>query len=99
MGNTTILRKYLNDTVVTDCLNGFYTDIYTIRFYDDKHDISPAIELNYQVLVGLASPALYSSSYSFSYSLSECNDSMSVFQSLFPSQCACDGQSTKYYAI
>ena len=49
MGNTTILKTFLNDTVVKDCLNGSYlgsySDVYTIKFYDDKYDISPAIEL------------------------------------------------------
>lgn len=92
MGNTTISKISLNGTVVTDCLNGFYTDVYTIKFYDDRHDTSPAIELNYQLVVGLASPL-----HSSLYSPSECNVSMSfisIFQSLTPSQCTCDGQST-----
>ena len=53
MGNTTILKTSFNDTVVTGCLNGFYSDVYTIMFYDDRHDISPAIELYYQLINGL----------------------------------------------
>ena len=30
-----------------------YTNIYSVRFYDDKHDESPAIELHHQLITGL----------------------------------------------
>ena len=54
IGNTTINRISLMDNSATSCLNGFYTDIYTVRFYDDKHDESPAIELVHQMITGLS---------------------------------------------
>lgn len=53
VGNATILKRPMNESVATKCLNGFYTDIYTIGFYDDKHDNSVAYELHYQLMTGL----------------------------------------------
>uniref|UniRef100_A0A1X7UH69 Ig-like domain-containing protein n=1 Tax=Amphimedon queenslandica TaxID=400682 RepID=A0A1X7UH69_AMPQE len=50
IGNITINRT---DSIATSCIKGFYTDIYSIRFYDDKHDESPAIELDHQLITGL----------------------------------------------
>ena len=50
--NITINRT--NSIAATSCIKGFYTDIYSIRFYDDKHDKSPAIELNHQLITGLS---------------------------------------------
>ena len=72
MGNATILKTFLNDTVVEDCLNGFYSDVYTIKFYDDKHDILPAIELYNQLINGLPVPLVQSENIVDTASLSHC---------------------------
>lgn len=53
IGNMTAIKKPLNQTVATKCDKGLYTDIYTVRFHDDKYDESAAIELKYQLVTGL----------------------------------------------
>ena len=81
-GNISI-RRLLNDTRVTECKEGFYTDVYTVKFYDDKFDELVAYELNHQLITGL--------NFTTSSPLPSCTMVDDKILSPSPSQCTCNG--------
>lgn len=85
-GNVSITsRSSLNN--VTECKEGFYTDVYSVKFYDNELDERVAFELNQVLIIGLSvnlSPLPTSC-------IRAVQTDVSNMSSLSPTLCTCDG--------